>query len=122
MVAPNITELERAVLNAVCQLLPAEDKRALEFQIASATLHSRENTGAGFFTQWELIRDPDHIVRTDTTKYHVVATISGVKDALAFILWLSDGYINKLEGYTQALNSTVGMELETIPFEITTSC
>ena len=43
------TKLECAVLGAICNVYSA-DRAALEMQLSTATLCSRENTGAGFYT------------------------------------------------------------------------
>ena len=44
LIVPDFTTLERAVLAAICEVY-SEDRAALEAQLSTATLLSRENTG-----------------------------------------------------------------------------
>ena len=54
-IGPDFTALERAVLAAICAMYSA-DRAALEAQLSTATLLSRENTGAGFYTRFAVER------------------------------------------------------------------
>ena len=45
-----LTDLERTILSAICSQYP-EQQEALERQVATAKVCSRENTGVGFFTR-----------------------------------------------------------------------
>jgi hypothetical protein len=113
----SLSLLEKAVLQATGEQLSPEDQRALQMQIASATVRSRENTGAGFFTYFEGTREPAHKVQTDPKGCNVAAKIPDLRYGLGFILWLTDGYMDNLEGYTFG-ESTVGINLDTIRFEL----
>jgi hypothetical protein len=51
--APEFTPLEQTVLGAICEM-HAEDRQLLEAQLATATFRSRKNTGAGFYTDFDV--------------------------------------------------------------------
>jgi hypothetical protein len=51
----SFTQLEEAALHEVCLRFP-DDKTALTAQLATAQVQSRENTGAGFYTRFEVTR------------------------------------------------------------------
>jgi hypothetical protein len=46
------------------------------------------------------------------------ARIEGVKHGFGFILWLEDGYADCLEGYNWGEGSTVGLNFDTVRFEL----
>jgi len=54
-VGSDFTPLEQAVLRAICEMHPV-DQVALEGQLSTAMILSRENTGAGFYTRFS-VRD-----------------------------------------------------------------
>jgi len=54
-VGSDFTPLEQAVLRAICEMHPV-DQAALEGQLSTAMILSRENTGAGFYTRFS-VRD-----------------------------------------------------------------
>jgi hypothetical protein len=117
-----LTPLEMAVLREHVKQLPRKDAAALAEQIAAISVRSRENTGAGFFTYFVYRSSPPlHKVRTDTKKCHVTATINHVRDALGFILWMRDGYIDCLEGHTLAMDSTANLDLARTEFELSSA-
>ena len=116
-----LTPLEMAVLREHVKQLPRKDGAALAEQIDAISVRSRENTGAGFFTFFVFKSPPLHKVRTDTKKCHVTATINHVRDALGFILWMKDGYIDCLEGHTLALDSTADLNLASPEFELSSA-
>ena len=116
-----LTPLEMAVLRAHGKQLSRKDSAALAEQIEAISVRSRENTGAGFFTYFVFKSRPLHKVKTDTKKCHVTATINRVSDALGFILWMKDGYIDCLEGYTLAMDSTADLDLASTEFELSAS-
>jgi hypothetical protein len=116
-----ITPLEMAVLREHVKQLPRRDGAVLAEQIDAISVRSRENTGAGFFTYFVFKSRPLHKVKTDTKKCHVTATINRVSDALGFILWVKDGYIDCLEGYTLAMESTADLDLASAEFELSSA-
>ena len=111
------TPLERAVLAAICEM-HREDRPALEAQLATATLRSRENDGYGFFTHFFVDRDnAPKIGGMRLRNGPPTAKIDGLKRGMGFILWLKAGYIDCLEGYPFD-ESTTEINLETVGFDI----
>lgn len=113
------TPLETAVLQEICKQLRSQDRKAFEEQIKGISVLSRKNTGAGFFTYFATKGKTVPQLKDDTKGCYVTAKINGLENALGFILWLKDGYVDHLEGYTMALESTVGMDLAALEFELT---
>ena len=113
-----LTPLEMAVFEKLCEQLPEQDRIALEKQIRGMKVLARENTGAGFFTRFELAESNSGPIKADVKSYCVTAKINDVTDALAFILWLKDGYVDYLEGYTLALRDTKDLSLTSLEFEV----
>lgn len=113
---PDFTSLERAVLGAVCEMHMA-DRDALEAQLSTATVRSRENTGAGFFTSIGVQRSGLVAIGGERLRNGPEARIDGFQHGMGFILWLKEGYLDCLEGYSYD-DSTAGIDLERIGFEI----
>lgn len=121
MTGEPLTALELAVLAETCKQLPSEDRAALEQQIEGISVERRENTGAGFYTYFKQKSKSAQQIHADTRHCYVTAEIDGLENALGFILWTKDGYIDCLEGYTMTLNSTVGVNLTELDFELTSA-
>jgi hypothetical protein len=104
------------VVDAICEKYPA-DRPALETQISTAVLDRRENTGCGFFTYFVVDhRSPP--IGGERMRHGPGARIEGVKHGFGFILWLDKGYADCLEGYNWGEGNTVGLNFETVKFEI----
>jgi hypothetical protein len=110
------TTLERAVLTAICKMYSV-DRGALEAQLSTATLLSRENTGGGFFTRFSVDRASSAGIEGMRLRDGPTAKIDGLEHGMGFILWLKEGYADCLEGYAYA-ESTTGIVLEAVDFEI----
>jgi hypothetical protein len=110
------TPLERAVLTAICEM-HSSDQAALEEQLSTATLLSRENTGAGFYTRFAVERAASVALTGERLRAGPEIEIDGLRHGMGFILWLKEGYADCLEGYSYA-ESTTGIVLETVGFEI----
>jgi hypothetical protein len=110
------TPLEQAVLTAICEMY-SSDQAALEIQLSTATLLSRENTGAGFYTRFKVERGSSAAIRGEWPRSGPEAKIDGLDDGMGFILWLKEGYADCLEGYSYA-ESTTQIILETVLFEV----
>jgi hypothetical protein len=111
------TPLERAVLNAICEMHP-EDRSALEAQLSTATFRSRENTGAGFYTHFNVDHKSSAAIRGVQLKHGPTqAKIDGLNHGMGFILWLKEGYGDCLEGYSFD-QSTTPINLETVGFDL----
>jgi hypothetical protein len=115
-IGSDFTNLERAVLAAICEMHSA-DRAALEAQLSTATLLSRENTGGGFFTRFVVDRASSVAVGGMRLRDGPAIRIDGLEHGMGFILWLKEGYADCLEGYSYA-ESTTGLALEGVGFEV----
>jgi hypothetical protein len=114
-----LTPLERTVLNEICKQYP-KDRASLEAQIASASVTSRENTGAGFFTYFRVASDAAHkVTGEERVRGDVLAKLHGLEFEMGFILFLEDGFLSCLEGYLNGDETTTGLDLVNAAFEIT---
>jgi hypothetical protein len=116
-IGSEFTPLERAVLSAICEMHPT-DQDLLEAQLSTATFRKRDNTGAGFFTYFEVERDGIAPVGGRRLRDGPTARITGLEHGMSFILWLAEGYANSLEGYSNGPEGTAEIPLETVGFEI----
>jgi hypothetical protein len=91
------TQLEKAALDDVCLRFP-DHREALRAQLATARVRSRENTGAGFYTRFEVARG--NPISGDRMRAAGWTCIDGLDHPVGFILWLTDGYAECLEGFT----------------------
>jgi|SRR5438105_10875437 len=115
-IGADFSALERAVLGAICDMY-SEDRAALEAQLSTATLVSRENTGAGFYTRFAVDRASSIAIGGMRLRDGPAIRIDGLEQGMGFILWLKEGYADCLEGYSYA-ESTTRIVLETAGFEI----
>jgi hypothetical protein len=100
MVSAELTPLESAVLK---KLLSKRGKPfdTIREQLAYASVSSRKFTDVGFFTHFTI--PPEAPVRRDlhSTEFgDVGAHIPGLQDGAGFVLFIRDGVISFLEGYT----------------------
>jgi len=112
----DLTPLEQAVLRAICEMYPV-DQAALEGQLSTAMILSRENTGAGFYTRFSIKHCPDTAIGGERLRRGPETKIDGLEHAMGFILWLNEGYADCLEGYCYG-ESTTRIALEQAGFEI----
>jgi hypothetical protein len=91
------TPLERAVLVAVFEAYP-EDRAALEAQLATAAVRSRENTGCGFFTHFSVDPSSSAPIGGLRLRDGPAAKGDGLMHGMGFILWLENGRADCLEG------------------------
>ena len=115
-ISSEFTSLERAVLAAICDLYPT-DRAALEAQLSTATVLSRENTGAGFYTRFAAGRGSRARIGGERLRDGPQAKVEGLKHGMGFILWLEEGHAECLEGYSYA-ESTSNVSLESVGFEV----
>lgn len=96
----NFAEFERKVME---KLLDGEDNilETLRNQYWKSTIKNREFSGSGFFTTFNV---PDDAIRLEVPKtFHfgdVLGQCDEVKDGFGFVLFVKNGAINCLEGYT----------------------
>jgi hypothetical protein len=112
----DFTPLEQAVLCAICEMHPVE-QAALEGQLSTARILSRENTGAGFYTRFSIKHRSGTAIGGERLRGGPVAKIDGLEHGMGFILWLNEGYADCLEGYSYE-ESTTKIALERAGFEI----
>lgn len=112
----DFTPLEQAVLLAICEMHPV-DQAVLEGQLSTAMILSRENTGAGFYTRFSIKHCSDTAIGGERVRRGPEAKIDGLEHGMGFILWLTEGYANCLEGYSYG-ESTTKIALEQAGFEI----
>lgn len=114
-IGPDFTHLEQAVLRAIW-VTHVADRVALEVQLSTATLLSRENTGVGFYTNFT-VGLPNEVIGGERLRHGPAARIDGLERGMGFILWLNEGHANSLEGYTYD-ESTVDIALDRVAFTI----
>jgi len=115
-VGSDFTPLERAILLAICEMYPA-DRAALEGQLSTAIVLRRENTGAGFYTRFSIERSSDMAIGGKRLRGGPAAKIDGLELGIGFILWLTEGYADCLEGFCYE-GSTTGIALHRAGFRI----
>ena len=111
----SLSPLERAVLDAIALQAP-EVANALAGQRQQAQVIARENTGAGFYTTF----DGSSGARIDGVTSpvgDVGTTVPGLTQGMGFLLWLRDGRMYQLEGYSYQ-ESTSGLDFERVAFGI----
>ena len=95
-----MTELESTILSAFLSG-DSEELALLRHQLAGLTVRDRSFSGAGFFTDFSLaaglprLRNRDRIVLSD-----VAAEVSGLEHGAGFLLFVEDGAIDCLEGFS----------------------
>ena len=108
-----LSRLERAVLDAIALQVP-QVADALASEQGKVRVSSRENTGAGFYTTLDVShRSP--IKGVASPLGDVGATVVGLEHGMGFLLWLRDGHIHQLEGFSYGEN-TSGIDFERVAF------
>jgi hypothetical protein len=96
----NMEQLEKQVL----QMLLEGDEPTLETlrnQFQQAKRICREMSGTGFFTYFELPKDVKRLPKNVTLRFgDVIAEIEGLKHGAGFVLFVDDGLLTMLEGYS----------------------
>jgi hypothetical protein len=95
-----LTSLEDQVIR---MLLAGDDEAlaVLRQQIDHAEVSSRRMTGAGFYTDFIVHREAARVGgRTSFKLGDVSGTAANVKHGLGFLLYVTDGVLSMLEGYT----------------------
>ena len=106
-----LSSLEQAVLEAIALKVP-EVADALAGQQGKVRAIARENTGAGFYTTLDVSHSP--IKGVASPLGDVGATVVGLEHGMGFLLWLQEGRIHLLEGYSY--ESTSGIDFEQVAF------
>ncbi|WP_417616794.1 hypothetical protein [Parasphingorhabdus sp.] len=114
----SFTPLERTALDAI--LTETDDHRAaVECQLLSATVGSRENTGGGFFVHLHV---PDEVelldMKTAPLGNDVWIAIDGMEYGLGAILHFKHGRVRLLEGYAVGPEDTSSIDFGHVSFAI----
>jgi hypothetical protein len=112
--AMHLNKLESAVLEAMCRS-GTDETTTLRAQLARVTVRARENTGAGFFTYLNTDRSCERLGKSVVGD--VWAKIQGFEDSMTFVLFVTDGLVDTLEGAT-IRDSTIGTDFSAVEFEI----
>lgn len=100
----DINALEQAVME---NLLEGDDEvlSELRFQFAKATLKEREMTEIGFYLTFSLPENSSKLseqlpnVKPNFCFGDVNAEIENLKNGASFLIWVTDGKLDMLEGY-----------------------
>lgn len=100
------TELEEAVMN---MLLEGDEpvKKTLLNQWRNSRITKREHSGVGFFTYFNVLdtiprvtEQRKNFTSDDLDDIEVIARVPELSNGIGFALFISDGQIDMLEGYT----------------------
>ena len=108
-----LSPLERAVLVAIARQV-ADDADAFDGQQANVQVLARENTGAGFYTTFA-VGAGRPLAGTSSPLGDVGATVTGLQHGMGFMLWLKNGWLHQLEGYTYG-EDTTGIDFDRAEF------
>ena len=94
-----LSKLESAVLDA---LLAGDDPTlvVLRRQAAAAKLSAREETGVGFILTFDVPASEQPLATADFHFGDVSATVEGLKNGAGFVLFIRNGRLVALEGYS----------------------
>lgn len=107
-----LSSLERAVLDVIALQVP-EVANALAGQWEKVHVTARENTGAGFYTKFDVPQGSP--IERAAPLGDVGASVDGLEHGMGFLLWLQDGHIHQLEGYSYEEN-TSDIDFERVVF------
>jgi hypothetical protein len=110
-----LNELEKAVLEQMLRQASGNLLPLLREQIEGASVVSRKNTGAGFFTELK-VKQVSKPIEAKVIE-NVCADIEGFDQPMLFLLFLRDGVIHKMEGATID-DSTVDIDFSNVRFLI----
>jgi hypothetical protein len=100
MTSPTLTRIERAIMS---MLLVGEHPvlDILRTQLESCTVAKREFTGAGVFVTFSVPETAPQLPQKDSFSFgDVGADIHGLQHGAGFVLWVREGVLDFLEGYT----------------------
>lgn len=98
--AKTLGKLEVQVMN---HLLSGENEilAVLRVQFGAAIVKSKEYSGAGFFVYFEIREEAPRLASDYSFEIDdVAAHVTGLKNGVGFTLFIKNGVINMLEGYT----------------------
>ena len=95
------TDIERAVITL--ELEGNHDERLIKLrkQFETSAVAQREMTGVGFFTEIKVLDSPSYLLDSENFE---IGDVSGktaeVTNGVGFVLFVRDGVLSMLEGYT----------------------
>lgn len=98
-----ITKMPRLQANVLALLLDGDYPmmHILRTQLNMAGVESLENTGSGFFMKFSVPKDAPVIPgKPDFQFGDVDAQVEGLKDGAGFVVFVRDGQLRMLEGYS----------------------
>jgi hypothetical protein len=110
-----LSKLEDAVLRAIASQYP-DANSAIDAQRSAVCVTDRSNTGAGFYTTFEVDQSCPVVAATSPIG-NVTARVQGVDHGMGFILWLQNGRLSKLEGYSFE-EDTARIDLGAVDFDL----
>jgi hypothetical protein len=112
----NLYPLERAVLEAIARQV-SDHTDAISRQPMQARVVARKNYGCGLLHDGRcLIRRPKFQRKFPIGD--VSATVDHLQHGMGFLLWLKEGRIHELEGYSYAGETTSDLDFERVHFEV----
>lgn len=95
-----MTALEQAVLRALVERVREPTRReALTRQLETCRIVLRESNGHGFMSTLQVDRSLPPAVAASRRLGGIGATIPGLEAGAGFAIFLSDGYLDALEGF-----------------------
>ncbi len=107
----------KELANQVMKMLLSGDEEVLltlREQYKRAVVVSEENTGVGFFIRYQVdsaIRIGEEF-KTTFQIGDIDGEIDGIDGAVGFVLFIKDGYLTMLEGYTNGIDKWPEMDTE----------
>lgn len=109
------TDLERTVFDAICGDRPDVAEQLRNF-LSDARLSERDNTGHGFYTSFDVVKNMPPIDWPERILDGPDGEISVGNETLlmGFILWLEGGYPNCLEGFQYGTPAGADIDLKAV--------
>lgn len=111
------THLEQAALRAIFEETP-ELTAGLTKQLEVAVATKRENSGAGFFTTIQVSDRAETLESPRVLGQVTYALVQGLTYGLGFVLFMKDGRLHLLEGYSCGGEDTTNLSLNDLTFRI----
>ena len=95
----NLTDFEREIIE---KLVDGEHPilRELQKQLKLSSVRNREKTGVGFYLYLEVPEKSPYMPSVDLKLGDVIADIAELEYGAGFLLYVSDGRLHMLEGYS----------------------
>lgn len=98
-IMPLLSPLESAVADAISHQYP-EATSALLSQLATAKVTSRDFTGSGFFTEFEVLRSAPSAPTAIGPVGSIGALVGPDRYPMEFMLYVWEGYAHMIEAYS----------------------